>query len=97
MMDRYLVQVSHDADTWACAKVVQVFLGTGSHYLAQADWGCRDGDHTAWMIVEAANRDEARQIVPPQLRAQARIVRLNKFTVEEIEAILREHRPSSAC
>jgi len=96
MMVRYLVQVPHDPDTWACAKVVQVFLGTGSHCLAQADWGCRDGAHTAWMIVEATSRDEARQIVPPPLRAQARVVRLNKFTVEEIDTILREHGHSPA-
>lgn len=91
MMERYLVQVAHDPEPWACAKVVQVFLGTGSHYLAQADWGCRDGDHHSWMIVEAASKDEARQIVPPQFRNQARVVRLNKFTIEEIDAILREH------
>jgi len=95
MMHRFLVQVPHDPDRWACAKVVKVFLETGSHYLAQADWGCRDGNHTAWMIVEAANREEARQIVPPQFRAEARIVQLNKFAIEEIDSILREHGGSA--
>jgi hypothetical protein len=91
MMERYLVEVPHDANAWACAKVVRVFLGTGSHYLAQADWGCDDGNHTAWMIVEAASREEALQIVPPQLQAQARVVRLKKYTVDSIEAAVREH------
>ena len=95
MLQRYLVQVPHDPDPWACAKVVKVFLGTGSHYLAQADWGCGDGDHTAWMIVEADSRDEARQIVPPQFRARARVIQLNKFTLEVIDEVLREHGESA--
>jgi hypothetical protein len=96
MMQRYLVQVPHDPDPRACAKVARVFLLTGSHYLAQADWGCRDGDHTATMIVEAENREEARQIVPPPFRAVARVVLLNKFTIEEIDALMHEHGNSTS-
>ena len=90
-MDRYLVEVPHDPDLWACAKVVKVFLGTGSHYLAQADWGCGDGKHTAWMIVEAASKEEALHIVPPQFHDQAHVIRLNKFTLDMIDAIMRQH------
>jgi hypothetical protein len=90
-MQRFLVEVPHDADPWACAKVVRVFLGTGSHYLAQADWGCSDGEHSAWMIVEAESREEARQIVPPPLREEARVVLLNKFTIEILDAVMAEH------
>ena len=91
MTQRYLVEVPHDPDPWACAKVVRIFLGTGSHYLAQADWGCADGNHSAWMIVEAEDREEARQIVPPGLRAEARVVLLCKFTIESLDEIMREH------
>jgi hypothetical protein len=60
--------------------------------VTHADWGCRDGDHKAWIIIEADNKDEARQIVPVAFRPRAKITGLNKFTVEEIDAILREHR-----
>jgi hypothetical protein len=90
-MERFLIQVPHDPAPLACAKVVQVFLNTGSHYLRGADWGCGDGDHTAWMIVDADSREEARQVVPPVFRPEARVVKLSKFTVEEIEQILRQH------
>ena len=90
-MQRYLVQVPHDPDAFACAKVIRIFLGTGSHYLAQADWGCFDGDHTAWMIVEADSKEEAREIVPPPLRDKAHIVGLNKFTLESLEEVMRKH------
>jgi hypothetical protein len=60
--------------------------------VTHADWGCNDGDHKAWIIIEAGNKNEARQVVPPAFRERARVTGLNKFTVEEIDAILRDHR-----
>ena len=92
MSSRFLIEVPHESATIDCAKVVDVFLKSGSHFLSKADWGCRDGEHKAWMIVDVEGKDEARRIVPPAFRHLARIVGLNKFTVEEIEAILREHK-----
>ena len=91
MTSRFLIEVPHDANTVACAKVVDIFLKSGSHYLSRADWGCRDGDHKSWMIVDVDSKEEARRILPPALRPQARIVGLNTFTVEEIDDILRQH------
>jgi len=71
---------------------VEVFLKTGSHFVTHADWGCRDGDHKAWIIAEVDSKEEARRILPPAFRAQAMIVSLNKFTMEEIDDILRQHQ-----
>ncbi len=92
-MSRYLVEVPHDAERAACARVVQIFLKTGSHFLTHADWGCMDGEHKAWFIAEVSSKEEARSILPPGLRPQARIVGLNSFTVEQIEKILDQHQP----
>ena len=44
------------------------------------------------MIVEVDSKDEARHIVPPAFREQAFVVKLNSFTTEEIDKILREHQ-----
>jgi hypothetical protein len=91
MSSRFLIEVPHESNTFACAKVVDVFLKSGSHFLSRADWGCRDGEHKAWMIVDVDGKEEALGIVPPAFRHQAKIVGLNTFTIEEIDAILREH------
>ena len=91
-MPRFLIEVPHEAERIACARTVQVFLSSGSHFLSHADWGCRDGDHHAWMIVDVADKHEALANVPPAFRASARIVGLNYFTVSEIDRILEEHR-----
>jgi hypothetical protein len=93
-MPNFLIEVPHEADTVACALVVKVFLETGSHFLSNADWGCLDGVHKAWIILEADSKDEARYILPPAYRSQAQIVQLNKFTMEEIDEILRHHQGS---
>jgi len=45
------------------------------------------------MVVQVDSKGEARSIVPPAFRAQAKIVQLNTFTMEDIEPILRLHEP----
>ena len=75
----------------ACARVVDVFLRTGSHFLSNADWGCKDGVHKAWIVVDVDTREEARSVVPPAFRDRATVVKLNAFTIEEIESILHDH------
>ena len=90
-MPRFLIEVPHDSDVAGCAAVVETFLKTGSHFLTNADWGCRDGDHKAWLVVEVADKNEARAILPPAFRADARIVALNRFTLDEIGEIYRQH------
>jgi hypothetical protein len=90
-MARYLIEVPHAPDTVACARVVRVFLTSGSHFLTHADWGCADGDHRAWFIADVGSRDEALAIVPPAFRADAKTVRLVRFTIEQIDATLARH------
>jgi hypothetical protein len=89
---KFLIEVPHEDATIACARAVEVFLTTGSHFLSHADWGCKDGVHKAWMIVEVDSKTEARNIVPPAFRAQTKVVQLNEYQMEEIERILRDHR-----
>lgn len=90
-MARYLIEVSHEADEKACAVAIEILLRTGSHYLTNAEWGCMDGDHRGWIVVEADSKEEARSVLPPLYRPQARIVKLNRFSLDEIEEILRHH------
>ena len=91
-MPRFLIELPHDPETNLCARFVKLMLTSGSHFLTHADWGCKDGQHSGWMIVEVASKEEARAILPPPFRAQARVVALNYFTVEQIDEILNSHR-----
>ena len=90
-MTRFLIELPHEAEPMACQRAVQVLLSTGSHYLTQADFGCLDGEHKSWIIAEVENKEEARRILPPIYRSQAKIVGLNKFGLEEVNQLLLHH------
>jgi hypothetical protein len=89
-MARFLIEAPHAAV--ACARAAQLFLSAGSHFLTHADWGCTDGEHKAWFVAEVENKDEARSILPPAFRPQAKITRLNYFSLEQIDEILSLHQ-----
>ena len=91
-MPKYLLEVPHEAERLICARIVRDFLSTGSHFLTHTDWGCHDGVHTGWITVEVDSKDEARMILPPAARSKARIVELNKFTIEQMDEIIKEHQ-----
>jgi hypothetical protein len=91
-MDRFLIEVPHEAEKIACARAVEILLKTGSHFLSHADWGCNDGVHKAWVTVEAENKEQAKNMLPTSYRNEATIVKLNKFSIEEIEEILSHHQ-----
>ena len=65
-------------------KLFRFFLQTGSHFLTHAEWGCLDGEHKAWIIVEDESKEDARFIVPPFYRSSAKIVQLTTFTGKDL-------------
>jgi hypothetical protein len=90
-MARFLIEVPHEAEHEACLRAVRILLTSGSHFLTHSDFGCLDGEHKGWLIVEVESKEEARSILPPSFRSQSNIVKLNKFTIEEIDELLRHH------
>jgi hypothetical protein len=94
-MRRFLIEVPHPSDFKACTRAVEVFLRTGSHFLSNADWGCKDGEHKAWLIVEVDSREEARSIVPADYRGDAKVVALNHFSLRDIERARPMHQPEA--
>src|SRR5215510_1923861 len=71
-MDRYLIESPHEAQE--CDAIIREIHTAG--YLHYFEWGCHDGDHTGWAIIETESREHAKQIVPWQIRDQARVVKL---------------------
>jgi len=92
-MAKFLVTIPHEEDELACARAVRLLLDTGSHYLTNAEFGCLDGDHRAWIMVDGMDtKREVMGIVPPVFRSKASIVQLNRFSIEWIDDFLRHHR-----
>ena len=86
-----LIVVPHESKVVSCYRAIRVLLESGSHFLTHADFGCDDGVHKAWIVVEADSKDEARNTLPPLYRPQATIVQLCKFGLEELPDLMRRH------
>lgn len=90
-MPRFLIQIPHEAEKSACIRAIKVLHETGSHFLTNAEYGCTDGEHMAWIIVEMDNKNDAQMIVPRAYRSEAKVVQLNRFSAEELEELLTHH------
>lgn len=93
-MSKYLVEVSHSADRVSCLRAIQILLSTGNHFLVNAEWGCHDGVHKAWFIMDADNKNQAMMIIPPLYRKDTTITQLERFSLRDIEEMMREHQIS---
>jgi hypothetical protein len=92
-MSKYLIEIPHASDKLGCLRSVAILLSTGSHFLTNADFGCADGEHKAWFFIDAENKSECLQIVPPAFRKETKVTLLSKFKLEEVENLLKELQP----
>ncbi len=90
-MPRYLVEVPHGASKEDCDQAIRMFLNSGSHFMTNADWGCKDGEHKAWFICDIEDRESVLRILPPMFRPVARIINVEKFSVKNIPKIMDSH------
>lgn len=74
-MDRYMI-ISNHTDK-GCTTALKAIEAAG--FITHFDWGCKDGVHTGWAIVEADSAQEALMVVPSAERRQAQAVHLVKF------------------
>jgi hypothetical protein len=78
-MDKYIIETPHT--TVDCRMLIKQLHSQG--YLHNFEWGCKDKVHCGWAIVEAESGEQARMIVPAVIRKDARVVRLQKFDINE--------------
>ena len=79
-MERFLIVSPHSTED--CKKTIQEVMAMG--YITHFDWGCKDGEHTGWAVIEADNAKEALLVVPALQRNKARAIKLTKFAPEDI-------------
>jgi hypothetical protein len=91
-MARFLIEVPHENTKEACDRAVRVFMETGSHFMTNADWGCRDDVHKAWFIVDVEDKEDARAILPPLFRQAAKIILLQRFRMEDLGETMEQHK-----
>ncbi len=90
-MPKYHVEVPHGSSMQACVQAMYAFMHSASHFIANSEWGCDDDVHKAWVIVEAADKDEVRMMLPPEFRKDAQITLLARYDRQKIDEIIHKH------
>jgi hypothetical protein len=92
-MANYLIEIPHSGSAFECKQVIKLFVTSGSHLLANAHWGCKDGVHKAWFIGDFESKAEALQIVPAYLKRNTSIIELVKFNKDDIAKFAEHDKP----
>ncbi len=79
-MEKYIVILPHTEGD--CVKALKQIESIGS--ITHFDWGCKDGDHTGYVCLEADSKEQAMMVVPTIERKQARVIKLNKFSPDDV-------------
>jgi hypothetical protein len=83
-MNSYLVKFPHTSET--CLANLDKVSSDAPELLNKIEWGCMSGDHTGYMIVEGKSEVAVLQTVPASLRSEAKVEKLDKFTMAEIKS-----------
>ena len=83
-MSRYIVELPHTQEE--CLRNLDELSAKGNDSLAKFDFGCHSGVHTGWATIEAGTDTDARKIVPTFLRDRARVVKVEKETIDQVKA-----------
>lgn len=90
-MPRFLIEVPHDNTEEACNRAIQVFQATGSHFVTNAEWGCHDNQHKAWILADLDNREQALSILPPAFRAVAKVTAVERLSPAQLQGVAKDH------
>lgn len=83
-MTKYLIASGHEpAD---CLRALDEEVAMGPKVLDKFVYGCKEGDHTGYAIVDVNSLSEALAMVPGFLQESACITKVDKFTPAEIRS-----------
>ena len=80
---KHIVTVPHTKGE--CLKALDEF--SDADLLDQCEFGCDDGDHTAYLFVEADHRAAALAKLPEHMQHNAKAVAIKKISREELKTM----------
>ncbi len=84
-MTSYLIASKHTEEN--CIRALDEMLAKGPRLLEQFVFGCKDGDHTGYAIVDAKNKSDALAMIPDFLQDDACITKVDHFSPADIRAL----------
>lgn len=82
-MALYLITSNHEPEQ--CLDALDDMLAKGTDTLNKFVFGCKEGDHTGYAIVDAESRSTALSLLPDFLQETACVSRVDRFTPADIK------------
>jgi hypothetical protein len=89
-MARYLIESPHTKEE--CLRALDELVDKKKGLVEEYEFGCMSGNHTGYLIVDASSESEVREKIPGFLMNKAKIVKLDKFTEDQVRDF---HRKSA--
>lgn len=87
---KYFVMVPHTQDQ--CMNMLTDMKAKGGDpFLSKFYFGCMSGDHTAYAVLDGKSEQDIRNMIPKEEQANAKIMKVDKFTAAQIEKMHKEH------
>ena len=87
----YFVQIPHTQEQ--CLNSLDNMKSKGGDaLLSKFEYGCMDGDHTAYAFLMGTSPDEIKKTLPEAEQKAAKITKVNKVTVADIEKYHKDHK-----
>jgi hypothetical protein len=80
----YMITSAHEPEQ--CLDALDEMLAKGGGSLDKFVFGCKEGDHTGYAIVEAENRSAALNVLPDMMQETACVAKVDRFTPAEIKS-----------
>jgi hypothetical protein len=78
----YLIEMKHTKSE--CLKALDEINDNNKDLLSKINWGCLEGNHTGYLIVDASTEKEATKEIPKPAKERTTVYKLSKFTPEQI-------------
>jgi hypothetical protein len=91
-MPKFLIEIPHDPKNPGCDRTVADFMRASAKELQDAQWGCHDNEHKAWLVLTTKNKEGAEDILPEKYRDRAKIVELTKFLDSDKQEMKAHHK-----
>jgi hypothetical protein len=80
----YMITSAHEPEQ--CLEALDEILEKGTDSLNKFVFGCKEGDHTGYAIVDAENRSAALNVLPDKMQETACVAKVDRLTPADIRS-----------
>jgi hypothetical protein len=89
-MAEYMIESEHSPEE--CSELLNEMVAYDKDLMEAFFWGCKSGVHKGWLMVEADNADDVREVLLPSIRNKTVINAVSRFSGEELK---KQHEQAS--